>query len=190
MVKFGLSHIGRNMHTGVKSQIMACVSSGPSRIRCQIRVRSAWNFWRKYLWGRMKRNETEEAERGLRQLHWSDSCEGERGGRKGGWTQSWTAVGSKNFWPSQWGVLERKSPGEEGAYLISLPLGAIGWEQLMGSLTLEITRYWIQLTAPGMSPRYHVERAGFTILEICVVNLCRSLEYFRMVWEERWLIRE
>ena len=36
-----------------------------------------------------------------------------------------------------------------------------------------------------MSLRYHVDRAGFTILKIYVVNLCRSLEYFRMVGEKR-----
>jgi len=37
----------------------------------------------------------------------------------------------------------------------------------------------------GMSLRYHVDRAGFTILKIYVINLCRSLEYFRMVGEKR-----
>ena len=49
IVKFGLSHLGRNMHTGMKRQIMTCVNSGPSRIRCQIRVKSTWNLLEKIL---------------------------------------------------------------------------------------------------------------------------------------------
>ena len=56
----------------------------------------------------------------------------ERG--KEGWMERvLDCSGVQKLWPSQWGVLKRKSPGE------APPHGAIGWEQLMGSLTLELT---------------------------------------------------
>ena len=85
----------------------------------------------------MKRNGTNEAERSLR--HYTDLISVKERGKEGWMERVLDCSGVQKLWPSQWGILKRKSPGEEGAYLISLPHGAIGWEQLMGSLTLELT---------------------------------------------------
>ena len=44
IVLLGLSHLGRNAPTGMKRQIMTCVSSGPSRSQYQDGIRNARNF--------------------------------------------------------------------------------------------------------------------------------------------------
>ena len=113
------------------------------------RLEAHWISWGKYLWGKMERNGTEEAERGLRPLHWSDPGEGEREGRKEGWVGRVLDYSSKCFGKASGESSSQSHQVRNEPTFISLPHGATGWEQLMGSLTLEPTLWWIQSTAPG-----------------------------------------